>query len=54
MSLPVIKSRPVYTCLESADIRSPSNSLARLRAKLVFPVAVGPQMIKILDLRFKI
>src|SRR5689334_15578123 len=45
-SLFVSRSRPLYTCCESAEISSPSNSLARAAASFVFPVAVGPQTIR--------
>jgi len=32
----------LYTCIESADIISPSTAFARAMDKEVFPTAVGP------------
>ena len=37
-------SKPLYICLESADIISPLKFDAICTAKFVFPVAVGPKI----------
>lgn len=44
---PVPISKPLYTCLESAEIISPLNFFAIFTARSLLPVAVGPRITKI-------